>query len=88
MDNLFPYIYINIKKYPKYRKSFPISSNRKQEIDNLLFEDVITLKSTKLHFHGKNQLKHRKGVSPSDKEHFKLGKKLIPNILFTGMTFN
>ena len=34
----------------------------------------------------KNKLKHRKGVSPYHKEHFKLGKKLIPNILFTGMT--
>ena len=28
--------------------------NWKYQIDNLLFECVITLKSTKLHFHGKN----------------------------------
>ena len=34
----------------------------------------------------KNQLKHRKGVSPSHKEHFKIGKKLIPSILLTRMT--
>ena len=33
----------------------------------------------------KNQLKHRKGVSPSHKEHFKIDKKLIPNILLTCM---
>ena len=31
-------------------------------------------------------MKHRKGVSPSHKQHFQLAKKLISNILLTGTT--